>query len=272
MRKSLLAVIATTFLAGCAYSGVKQLDRVEYTGNDFNQLLAAEYKKYAMFEAYKMSDWKDAEYHADKAMAAGNGEMVMPSELAERHIPEFAVQDLSSARAKLMTALVDLKGIEGNAPLLAKAQASFDCWLEQQEENIQPNDIAECRVQFQKAMSMLNYPHVIVEETFRVFFDTNSAKVSEDAMDVIKQAQTFIGDKAGTSIVLTGATDTTGSAEYNKKLSDRRAQAVYDAMMQAGIPEHKVQILAEGEDNLLVETEDGVSEVRNRRVDIVIIR
>lgn len=272
MKKFALALFAGSILAGCAYTGVKDVERADFMGESFTQLLAKEYKNYAMFEAYDMADWGSAEFFADKAMAAGAGEMVMPSELPDRDLPDFSIEDLAEARAKLMSALTNLKDVDGNVPHLAKAQASFDCWMEQQEENIQEDDIADCRVHFEDAMSKLKHPHVIVEETFRVFFDNDSAELSEDAMEIIMNAKAFIGEKEGTSILLTGATDTTGSVEYNKKLSAKRAQTVYDAMMAAAIPEHKVDISAEGEEDLLVKTEDDVSEMKNRRVDIMIIR
>jgi OOP family OmpA-OmpF porin len=272
MKKFIIsAAMCASVLAGCAYSGVKELSRLNTSGDDFSAFLATEYKHYAMFEANEMADWKDAEYFAQKGLAAANGQNVMPSELAERQIPEFAIEDLASAREKLMSALQTLDTPDNYANL-AKAQTSFDCWMEQQEENIQPNHIADCRVQFQKAMEDLNVPHVILEEHYRVFFAHDSDDVDAEAMAVIEKAEAFIGDMVGSRIVLTGGTDTTGSESYNMKLSEARAKAVYDAMLEAGIPEHKVEIMAKGEADLLVETQDNVNEPKNRRVDILIVR
>lgn len=271
MKKVILSALCATVVAGCAYTGVKDLSRMDFTGEDFNSLLASEYKGYAMYEANEMKDWRDAEYFAKKGLAVANGHDVMPSELAERQIPDFALDDMASARDKLMGALQTLKTPD-NFANLAKAQASYDCWMEQQEENIQPDDIAECRVEFQEAMAALNVPHVVLEESYRIFFAHDSATLDDAAMAIIEEAEAFIGDKKGTRIVLTGGTDTTGSDKYNMKLSEKRAQVVYDAMLKAGIPEHKVEILAKGEADLLVPTKDNVDEPQNRRVDVLVVR
>lgn len=271
MTRRILTLCAVSLLAACAYNGVEQVSRSGFTGGSFHQMLAKEYKHYALFEAREMSDWRDAEYFADKALRAADGQEVMPSALAERHLPAESRDELTQARAALLEALNTMK-IEENLPHLAKAQASFDCWLEQQEENIQPDHIADCKIHFENAMAKLVSPMVVVEETFRVYFDHDSAKVSEEAMATIREARDFMGDTPGTRIVLTGATDTTGSEEYNKRLSAERAQAVYDAMVGAQTPEHKVEIMAEGESALLVQTEDDVREPKNRRVDIFIVR
>lgn len=273
MKKLLLSLTMAMSLSACAYQGVPTLEKTDFVGGGFSTLLAGEYKKYAMFEAYKMADWSDAEYFADKALAAGNGESVMPSELSERSLPDFSVADLTDARGKLLHVL-NSKNEEKNWGLLAKAQSSFDCWMEQQEENIQPDDIAECRVQFERAMAELTKPEpvVVVEETFRVFFDHDSAKLNDDALATLGAAKVFIGDKMGARIVVTGNADTSGSAAYNEALAQKRADAVYAALIETGIPEHKVEIVGKGEGNLLVATDDNVKEAKNRRVDIFIVR
>jgi len=271
MRKLVCTLAGAMLMSACAYSGVKEVERADFTGAGYNQMLAAEYKNYAMFEANEMADWRDAEYFAEKALMAGEGQKVMPTAMAERHIPSFAMSELSGARADLVNALNILK-TEDNLPHLAKAQASFDCWMEQQEENVQPTHISDCRKHFNDAMSKLVKPHVYVEETYRVFFEHDSAEITDQAMSTIMDAKMFIGGMVGSSIVLTGNADTTGKSEYNKKLSEERAKAVYDAMMSAQIPEHKVKIMAEGEENLMVQTDDGVREPQNRRVDVLIVR
>ena len=61
---------------------------------------------------------------------------------------------------------------------------------------------------------------------YLVFFDWNSAVVGPSGREVIGlAAQAF---KAGSPVIVrvTGFTDTSGSADYNQKLSERRANAV----------------------------------------------
>ena len=67
---------------------------------------------------------------------------------------------------------------------------------------------------------------------FVVFFDTDSAAIRPDAADAIRQAAALV--KKGTTVVLTGVADTRGRTETNVELSDRRANAVADALKANG--------------------------------------
>jgi outer membrane protein OmpA-like peptidoglycan-associated protein len=69
-----------------------------------------------------------------------------------------------------------------------------------------------------------------------------------------------------------GHTDTTGSREANKALSQRRAEAIVAYLTtKFGLPAGKLEPIGVGEDNLPVPTAENVSEPRNRVVRIVAI-
>lgn len=69
-------------------------------------------------------------------------------------------------------------------------------------------------------------------------------------------------------IVVIGHTDTVGNLAYNDKLSLARAQRLRDMLVGMGIPEERIHVAGRGKRELLVPTEDNVSEPRNRRVEI----
>jgi outer membrane protein OmpA-like peptidoglycan-associated protein len=102
-----------------------------------------------------------------------------------------------------------------------------------------------------------------------VFFDWNSAVVGPSGREVIAlAAQAF---KAGSlvTVQVTGFTDTSGSTEYNQRLSERRANAVAAVLVQDGVPQTNLVVTGRGENDLRVPTPDGVREPQNRRVEIV---
>ena len=70
------------------------------------------------------------------------------------------------------------------------------------------------------------------------------------------------------SIQLVGHTDTSGSDSYNQKLSMRRANVVRDAMVERGVDPNLMVVNHRGENELLVDTDDGVREPANRRTEI----
>ena len=69
-------------------------------------------------------------------------------------------------------------------------------------------------------------------------------------------------------IVVIGHTDTVGNLAYNDKLSLARAERMRELMIGLGIPPERIQAAGRGKRELLVPTEDNVSEARNRRVEI----
>src|SRR3546814_15949092 len=73
-----------------------------------------------------------------------------------------------------------------------------------------------------------------------------------------------------TVIHVVGHTDTTGSDEYNMRLSESRANSVASYLSSQGVPSNRIRTEGRGEREPLIRTADNVNEPRNRRVDIVI--
>jgi OmpA-OmpF porin, OOP family len=75
---------------------------------------------------------------------------------------------------------------------------------------------------------------------------------------------------AGFRFRIEGHTDTVGSHEYNKGLSDRRAAAVVDYLADRfQIDRGRLVAVGMGKDGLLIPTPDQTPEPRNRRVSII---
>ena len=69
-------------------------------------------------------------------------------------------------------------------------------------------------------------------------------------------------------IVVIGHTDTVGTLTFHDRLSLSRAERVRDMMVGMGIPASRIQVAGRGKRELVVKTDDNVSEARNRRVEI----
>jgi OOP family OmpA-OmpF porin len=270
------AFAALGMLAGCAgLTDINDVDRVREinstSGSPFNQALFQEYKELALFEADLMYDWPDAGLFARKALAAADNQTVMPEELSNWDLPEDKVGELSSARSRLMAALQ--KGARTSAPKrAARAQGRFDCWVEQQEENHQPDHIAACRDEFYAALADLEgaMPATMSPEQFVVYFGFDSSKVDAEGMKVIDAAVAQAQRDGIVDFAVTGHADRSGKENYNVALSLRRANAVRDALLARGILSQNISVAGRGEAQPAVPTADGVRERANRRVEIVI--
>jgi outer membrane protein OmpA-like peptidoglycan-associated protein len=69
-------------------------------------------------------------------------------------------------------------------------------------------------------------------------------------------------------IMVIGHTDSVGSLGFNDRLSLARAERMRELMIGLGIPAERIQAAGRGKRELLVPTDENVSEPRNRRVEI----
>ena len=111
---------------------------------------------------------------------------------------------------------------------------------------------------------------VIVAPSFMVFFDWDKSDLNAQAIDTIQRAAASYRTKGGAQIKASGHTDRSGPETYNVALSLRRANAVKDALVRAGVRENDISVVGLGESQPLVKTADGVRVAQNRRVEIVI--
>jgi outer membrane protein OmpA-like peptidoglycan-associated protein len=111
-------------------------------------------------------------------------------------------------------------------------------------------------------------PAAVTPGPFLVFFDWDKSLITAEAASILDRAAEQFAATGQTSVVLAGHTDTSGNADYNMRLSQRRADAVKAYLAGKGVPETAMATEAFGQTRLLVETPDNVREPQNRRVEI----
>ena len=104
-----------------------------------------------------------------------------------------------------------------------------------------------------------------------VYFASGSATLSQELMATIQQVAANYRSAGNATVTLTGHTDTVGSPDFNTALSQRRADAVRNALVRAGVPAAAISGSGQGEASLPVQTADNVDERRNRSVDIAVV-
>jgi outer membrane protein OmpA-like peptidoglycan-associated protein len=113
-------------------------------------------------------------------------------------------------------------------------------------------------------------PAVQPARSYLVFFDWDKATLTDRARQIIKEAADNSTHLQYTRLEVNGYTDTSGSPQYNQRLSVRRAEAVAAELVRNGVPRNAISIQGFGETHLLVPTGPNVREPQNRRVEIII--
>ena len=283
--------ISAAALGGCSLR-YDQAMELEPKGSAFDKALYAGYLQMARAELDEL-DLDDTDKFADRAARAASGRAPAPEKLTARALPAHKTGDLGAARVKLVTALAG--GAAKRHPAdAARAQLRFDCWMQEQEENFQPDDIVQCRTGFFAALEKIGSPsHAAVRPAtttgpraglrpasapaptraeakagYVVLFDFNKSGMGADARRIVETAIKTAKRLGAAAIRISGHADRAGGRAYNKGLSKRRAEAIATALIRAGIKKEKIRVEAFGEDKPAVQTPDGMREPRNRRVEI----
>jgi OOP family OmpA-OmpF porin len=271
--KILGAVAALALLAGCT-SNIDQVSMAKGTGSPFTQALTSEYQAYVAEEKSEY-DWGNADHFAQKGLLAAGGANVEPEDLANWDIPADKQAELAAARTRLMTALNG--GARDAKPQdAARAQARFDCWVEEQDENHEDDKIAACKNDFMAAMDALEKKEMaqtmapMSPANYTVYFDFDKSVINPAGQEVINQVLSDASKHAPSSVSVTGHTDRAGPEDYNMALSLRRADAVRSALIAGGVAADKITVAGRGESEPAVPTADGVREAKNRRVEIIL--
>lgn len=261
-------------------------------GLGFRFYLAQGYRRYAKWEDHQ-HDFDEQEKFLERAEGVERGEYIEPEIIAARVLPAYAQGDLVNARERLMWAFD--KGARGKLPrYAANAQVYFDCWMEQQEENIQQHDVYTCRKAFEDNMAILMAeltpkPEPVVPLTpppcrvdccpkpacpsspisYIVYFDFDHDDLTEKAIDTLELVVKAVRERKPARVLISGHADRSGSNPYNEELSKRRLDRVLKTLRDAGIEEkHLVVGSWFGETRPRVATPDGEKNQENRRVEI----
>jgi outer membrane protein OmpA-like peptidoglycan-associated protein len=108
---------------------------------------------------------------------------------------------------------------------------------------------------------------VLVRRKLEVNFDNNSYLVKAHFFPEIKGLADFMKQYPETKVTIEGHTSKQGSKELNQKLSQNRAQAVKDILVDKfAIDENRVTAIGYGFERLLLEGDDEYIHARNRRI------
>jgi OOP family OmpA-OmpF porin len=104
-----------------------------------------------------------------------------------------------------------------------------------------------------------------------VNFETNSANLTADSKPVLDKVADGLKEHHRLTIEVQGHTDSTGSAAYNLKLSDRRANSVVDYLVSQGVPRAQLSAKGYGQTQPIASNATAEGRAKNRRVVMHVI-
>ncbi|MBO9399288.1 OmpA family protein [Shimia sp. R9_3] len=104
-----------------------------------------------------------------------------------------------------------------------------------------------------------------------ILFAVDSFEVSSFLKDDLAKVASSLEAYPNSTVQILGHTDNTGSASHNQTLSERRANAVADVLLENGVSVSRIQTIGRGEDQPIASNLDEAGRRQNRRVEIVIL-
>ncbi len=111
--------------------------------------------------------------------------------------------------------------------------------------------------------------HLINDGYFNIYFDFDSNSFGKIEASTINALRTYMNNNPGVTLELAGYADERGPAGYNQQLSQRRADAIAEALVNLGIDQSRLVATGRGEDLSIDSTAREVYQ-QSRRVTISI--
>jgi outer membrane protein OmpA-like peptidoglycan-associated protein len=102
-----------------------------------------------------------------------------------------------------------------------------------------------------------------------VLFDTNQANLKPGGVRAVQKVADILKQNSQRTIFVEGFTDSRGSDSYNQNLSERRANAVRDALVGMGISSERITTRGLGKSFPVASNDNEAGRQLNRRVEII---
>jgi len=103
-----------------------------------------------------------------------------------------------------------------------------------------------------------------------VFFDFDKSAIKDDQKALMNEDVTWLKQNAAAKVTIEGHCDERGTSEYNLALGERRAKAVKDYLIAAGVAADRIATVSYGKERPFVLGHDESAWKWNRRGHFVI--
>jgi outer membrane protein OmpA-like peptidoglycan-associated protein len=111
---------------------------------------------------------------------------------------------------------------------------------------------------------------IVVTFDSGILFDFDKAELRSPARENLRNLAESLNKNAKTEVLLVGHTDSKGAADYNQRLSERRAQSAADYLVAMGVASSRVRAVGRGLTEPIASNDTEAGRQDNRRVEVAI--
>jgi len=220
----------------------------------------------AMAKTETLAADRGSNEEVDKLAYLARQQIALTQEVTKRRMAEADIANAGKQRSQLM---LDQRTNEANAAQIRANNANQVALIAQ-------NDAVNA--QLRNAQLEAQLADLAARKTDRgmvvtmgdVLFATDQARLNATGIATAQKLATILENNPHRNVLVEGFTDSTGAADHNQALSERRAGAVQAALQQMGISSDRVAMRGYGESFPAATNDTALNRQLNRRVEIVL--
>jgi len=224
---------------------------------------AVEARRKADEEAQRQAELaaaREAKIKAEAELAAVKAKMEAEAQAAKAKAEADALAQ-AKADAEALAARTKAEADAREAKALAEAEQA-----RQAAEALR----AQLLEQFNRILDTRDTPRGLVINMADVLFDTGKFDLRPIAREKLARLAGIVLAHPGLHLDIEGHTDSTGSDEFNQKLSDQRANTVRKYLIEQGLPETNLIAVGFGSSMPVADNSTAAGRQQNRRVEIIV--
>lgn len=227
----------------------------------------------ALDRANAAADKKESVEEIDKLAYLAKQKIAVAQEVAKRKQAESDVANAGRQRDEIR---LQQRTQEADKAKISAEQAKADADAARRQAEAATNSARE--EQSKSAALQQQLADLQAKQTDRglvitlsdVLFNVDKAELSAEGMRTAQKMADVLLQEPQSAVLIEGFTDSTGSSAHNMQLSQRRAEAVRNALIGLGVKADKVSTRGYGEAFPVASNTDAGSRQLNRRVEIVL--
>ena len=109
-----------------------------------------------------------------------------------------------------------------------------------------------------------------IKATLRIHFDVDKAIIRPESMSKIERFAEFLLSNKGSNVMISGHTDSDADDEYNMVLSEKRANAVMQKLVELGVSQSRLRAEGKGESIPVATNRTAAGKALNRRIEVTL--